>query len=87
MAMGHIDYAIENLPNVTSKIGIDTKNVETVQAQHQDFTVFANNAISNIKNVDVPITLADLEQYNTALQASFLTISKSADLSLVNYLR
>lgn len=87
IAMGHIDYAIENLPNVTSKIGIDTKNVETIESQHQDFTVFANNAISNIENVDIPLTLAELEQYNTALQASFLTISKSADLSLVNYLR
>jgi len=87
IAMGHINFAIENLPNVTSKIGIDTKNVETIESQHEDFKVFANNAISNIENVDVPLTLAELEQYNTALQASFLTISKSADLSLVNYLR
>lgn len=87
IAMGHINFAIENLPNVTSKIGIDTKNVETIESQHEDFKVFANNAVSNIENVDVPLTLAELEQYNTALQASFLTISKSADLSLVNYLR
>ncbi|OSQ39680.1 flagellar hook-associated protein FlgL [Thalassospira mesophila] len=87
IALGHIEYAIDNLPNVTSKIGIDTKNVETVESQHQDFSVFANNAISDIENVDVPLTLAELEQYNTALQASFLAISKSADNSLVNYLR
>ncbi|PKR55924.1 flagellar hook-associated protein FlgL [Thalassospira marina] len=87
MALGHIEYAIENLPNVTSKIGIDTKNVETVESQHQDFAVFANGAISDIENVDIPLTLAELEQYNTALQASFLTISKSSENSLVNYLR
>ncbi|AUG51995.1 flagellar hook-associated protein FlgL [Thalassospira marina] len=87
MALGHINFAIENLPNVTSKIGIDVKNVETIETQHQDFAVFANNAISDIENVDVPLTLAELEQYNTALQASFLTISKSSENSLVNYLR
>jgi flagellar hook-associated protein 3 FlgL len=87
IALGHINDAIENLPNVTSKIGIDTKNVETVGSQHEDFTVFANSAISNIENVDIPITIANLEQYNTALQASFLAIAKSADLSLVSYLR
>ena len=87
IALGHIEHAIENLPNVTSKIGIDTKNIENVEAQHRDFAVFANNAISDIENVDVPLTIIEVEQHTTALQASLMTIAKTSDISLVNYLR
>lgn len=87
MALGHIEYAIENLPNVGSKIGIDTKNVEEIESQHRDFAVFANNAVSDIENVDIPLTLIEVEQHKTALQASLMTIAKTSDISLVNYLR
>jgi len=49
--------------------------------------VFAAQAISDIETVDVPLTLAELSQYETALQASFIAISRASDLSLANYLR
>lgn len=87
IALGHLNNAINDLPNVNARIGIDSKNVETVKNQHEDFQVFANNAISDIENVDIPLTLAQLEQQKTALQASYMTISQSSDISLVNYMR
>ncbi|MDP2696661.1 flagellin [Thalassospira sp.] len=87
IAMGHLDNAIKNLPNVQSKIGIDISNIERYENQHKDFRVFASQAITDIESVDVPLTMIELEQHRTALQASFLAISRSSEISLVNYLR
>ncbi|MBC07800.1 flagellin [Thalassospira sp.] len=86
-ALGFINNAINDLPNVQGQIGLDIANVERFEERHQDFKVFAAQAISDIETVDVPLTLAELTQYETALQASFISISRAADLSLANYLR
>jgi len=87
VAMGYISEAIDDLPNVQGQIGLDIANVERFETRHEDFKVFAAQAISDIETVDVPLTLAELTQYETALQASFISISRAADLSLANYLR
>ncbi|PKR58231.1 flagellin [Thalassospira lohafexi] len=87
VAIGFISDAIDNLPNVQGQIGLDISNIERFEARHEDFKVFAAQAISDIETVDVPLTLAELSQHETALQASFISISRAADLSLANYLR
>ncbi len=87
VALGFINDAINDLPNVQGQIGLDISNIERFETRHQDFKVFAAQAISDIETVDVPLTLAELGQYETALQASFIAISRAADLSLANYLR
>lgn len=87
VALGFINDAINELPNVQGQIGLDIANVERFEERHQDFKVFAAQAISDIETVDVPLTLAEVSQYTTALQASFISISRAADLSLANYLR
>ncbi|WP_417805784.1 hypothetical protein [Thalassospira lucentensis] len=87
VALRFISDAIEDLPNVQGQIGLDMANVERFEARHEDFKVFAAQAISDIETVDVPLTLAELKQYETALQASFISISRSSELSLANYLR
>lgn len=87
VALGFINDAINELPNIQGQIGLDISNVERFETRHQDFKVFAAQAISDIETVDVPLTLAELSQYETALQASFIAISRASDLSLANYLR
>ncbi|UKV15419.1 hypothetical protein L6172_03725 [Thalassospiraceae bacterium SW-3-3] len=87
IALGHLNEAIESLPNVQSAIGIDIANIERFESQHSDFKVFASAAITDIEQVDVPLTLAEAKQYETALQASFMSISRASELSLVNFLR
>lgn len=87
VALGYITEAIESLPNVQGQIGLDISNIERYENRHEDFKVFAAQAISDIETVDVPLTLAELKQHETALQASFISISRAADLSLANYLR
>ncbi|MEQ8392306.1 MAG: flagellin [Thalassospira sp.] len=87
VAIGFVSQAIEDLPNVQGQIGLDIANIERFETRHEDFKVFAAQAISDIETVDVPLTLAELTQHETALQASFIAISRAADLSLANYLR
>ena len=87
VALGFINDAINDLPNVQGQIGLDIANIERFEERHQDFKVFSAQAISDIETVDVPLTLAEVSQYTTALQASFISISRAADLSLANYLR
>ncbi|MFC4235349.1 hypothetical protein ACFOY8_08925 [Thalassospira xianhensis] len=86
-ALDHINDAIENLPNIQGKIGLDIANLERFEGSHADFKVFASQAIADIEGVDIPLTLVELAQHETALNASFMTISRSSELSLVNYLR
>lgn len=87
VALGFISQAINDLPNVQGQIGLDIANIERFEVRHEDFKIFAAQAISDIETVDVPLTLAELTQHETALQASFISISRAADLSLANYLR
>lgn len=87
VALGFVSDAIDELPNVSSQIGLDIANIERYEERHEDFKVFASQAISDIETVDVPLTLAELKQHETALQASFIAISRASDLSLANYLR
>lgn len=87
VALGFVSDAIDQLPNVSSQIGLDIANIERYEVRHEDFKVFAAQAITDIETVDVPLTLAELSQHETALQASFIAISRAADLSLANYLR
>ena len=83
VALGFINDAINELPNVQGQIGLDIANVERFEERHQDFKVFAAQAITDIETVDVPLTLAEVSQYTTALQASFISISRAADKSVV----
>ncbi|MAZ34365.1 MULTISPECIES: flagellin [Thalassospira] len=87
VALGHITDAIDNLPNVQGKIGLNIANIERVETRHEDYKVFASQAISDIEGVDVPLVVAESAQYATALNASFIAISRASELSLANYLR
>ncbi|HBU99462.1 flagellin [Thalassospira lucentensis] len=87
VALRFISDAIDELPNVQGQIGLDIANIERFESRHEDFKVFAAQAISDIETVDVPLTLAELSQHETALQASFISISRASELSLANYLR
>lgn len=87
VSLGFITDAIDQLPNVQGQIGLDIANIERFEGRHEDFKIFAAQAISDIETVDIPLTLAELTQHETALQASFISISRASELSLANYLR
>jgi len=56
-------------------------------AQLQAASTVYKGFVSNIEDVDMAEALAKLNQNQTALQASYQTISQLNQLSLLNYLQ
>jgi flagellar hook-associated protein 3 FlgL len=85
-AMNLITAAIEELPDVRSRIGRDIKTIEQTNIIHEDFTLLAINAIADIENVNIVEAANLLSANETQLQASYLSLSRINQLSLINFL-
>ncbi len=58
-----------------------------MKTRHQDFTVFTNELIGQIENVDVAAAVARLSIAQTFLEASYMITARLSQLSLANFLR
>ncbi len=85
-AMNLVTAAIEELPDVRSRIGRDIKTIEQTNVIHEDFKLLSVNAIADIENVDVVQAANLLSANETQLQASFLSLSRINQLSLINFI-
>jgi flagellar hook-associated protein 3 FlgL len=79
--------AIDELTNYRAEVGAKQVTLATVNVRHQDFTLFVENVISDVEDVDVILAVTQLAQQQTVLEASFITLSRLAGLSLTNFLR
>jgi flagellar hook-associated protein 3 FlgL len=86
-ALDVVNQAVEGLPDVRTRIGLSRKTLETTNEKHNEFILFAEETISDIENVDVAETVTRINEAQTTLQASYLTVSRLSDVSLLNYLR
>ncbi|AJD50886.1 MULTISPECIES: hypothetical protein [Thalassospira] len=87
VALGHVKNAIKSLTDVQTSIGVDLHNTENVQSQNTDLKLFYEEAVTSFEAADIPSTIAILAQYETSLQASYMVLNKSTQLSLTDYLR
>jgi len=85
-ALDVVNEAVEGLPDVRTRIGLSRKTLETATAKHNEFLLFAEQTISDIENVDVAETVTRINEAQTTLQASYLTVSRLSQVSLLNYL-
>ena len=79
--------AINELSSYRAEIGSTMKSLDAVNLRHQDFALFVENVISGIEDVDVTVAVTQLAQQQNLLEASFITLSRLAGLSLTNFLR
>lgn len=79
--------AITELTTYRAEIGSSLKTLENVNARHEDFSLFVEGVISGVEDVDVTLAVTQLAQQQTIIEASFVTLSRIAGLSLTNYLR
>ena len=86
-ALGLVIEAMDDIPDIRSKIGSDLLALEQMKTRHQDFTVFTNESISQIENVDVAAAVARLSIDQTFLEASYMLTARLSQLSLANFLR
>ena len=86
-ALGLVVEAIEEIPDIRSRIGSDRRALEETKIRHEDFVVFTKNAISQIEDVDLAEAISRLSFEETQLEASFSLTARLAQLSLANFLR
>jgi flagellar hook-associated protein 3 FlgL len=86
-ALDVVSQALDGLPDVRTRIGLDRKTLESVNGRHQEFLLFAEQNISDIENVDIPETVTRLNEAQVTLEASYLTLSRLSQTTLMNFLR
>ena len=64
-----------------------TPTQTVVMPHHREFTVFTNESISQIENVDVAAAVARLSIDQTFLEASYMLTARLSQLTLANFLR
>ncbi len=85
-ALKVINTAIDNIPTTRSRIGASLKAIEGADLGHNDMELFMERTISDIENVDIPETVAQLANNQVLLEASFMTIGRLSQLNLANFL-
>jgi flagellar hook-associated protein 3 FlgL len=86
-ALDVVNQALDGLPDVRTRIGLDRNTLESVNDRHQEFLLFAEENISDIENVDIPETVTRLNEAQVTLEASYMTLSRLSQTTLMNFLR
>ena len=82
-----VNQAINELSTVRSKIGGTQNALDAANQDHIDMTLYMEQSITKITQVDVAEAATRLSADQVMLQASYMTISQLSKLSLANYLR
>lgn len=79
--------AVDGLSDIRGRIGASSKVLEATANGHQDYLTYSTNLVSTLEDVDVAEATTRLAQDEVQLQASYLSLSRITELSLLQYLR
>lgn len=79
--------AVDGLSDVRGRIGASSKVLESAKSGHEDYLTYTTNLVSSLEDVDVAEATTRLAQDEVQLQASYLSLSRLSELSLLQYLR
>jgi flagellar hook-associated protein 3 FlgL len=79
--------AVDGLSDIRGRIGASSKVLESAKSGHEDYLTYTTNLVSTLEDVDVAEATTRLAQDEVQLQASYLSLSRLSELSLLNYLR
>jgi flagellar hook-associated protein 3 FlgL len=85
--LGVISNAIDDLADLRTGIGGTRKTLDEVNVRHRDFILFTEQSISEIQNVDIAETVTRMTHAQITLEASFMTIARLSQVTLLNFLR
>lgn len=86
-ALDLVNQAIQDIPNITSRIASAQTALDSVTTENDDLKVYLNQSVTDITGIDVTEVMTRLTQDQTLLQASYMTISTLSQLNLASYLR
>lgn len=85
-ALGLVAEAIEEIPNIRSEIGSSRAVLESTKKLQNNTTLLAEKTITDVENTDITEALTLLAQNSTLIEASFATLSRFNNISLLKYI-
>jgi flagellar hook-associated protein 3 FlgL len=85
-ALGTTNKAVADLGNLQESISDTSKTLSNAQQTQTSFVTYLQNSLSGVKDVDTAQAAAQVQQFQTQLQASFLAVSTLTKLSLASFL-
>ena len=79
--------ALTNIANTRTQIGAVRNTLDDLNEKHNEYLLFTEQTIGEIENVDLAEAVTRLNDASVALDASFLSVSKLSQLTLLNFLR
>jgi flagellin-like hook-associated protein FlgL len=78
--------AVADLGNLQENISNTSNTLNSAQTTQTSFVTYLQNSLSGVKDVDTAQAAAQVQQFQTQLQASFLAVSTLTKLSLAQFL-
>ena len=79
--------ALDNVANLRTQIAAVATTLDQVNRKHDEFMLFTEQTIGEIENVDIAEAFSFMNVATVTLEASFMTLSRLSQLSLLNFLR
>ena len=85
-ALSFVTAAIDEIPNIRSEIGSSRATLENLMTSHGDTILLADRTIGEIEKPDLAEAATLLAQNATQIEASFATLSRLNQLSLIEFI-
>ena len=86
-ALAVVTDALDNIANSRTQIGAVATTLSELNRKHDEFMLFTEQTIGEIENVDIAEAVSLMNVATVSLEASFMTLSRLAQLTLMNFLR
>ncbi len=86
-ALEIVNTAAHSVADIRTQIGNTRSSLAEIEKTHQDFILFASETIGDLENTDITLAITKLNETQTTLEASYMTLSRLGQISLLQYLR
>ncbi|MDQ6989875.1 MAG: hypothetical protein Q9M19_08325 [Mariprofundaceae bacterium] len=86
-AIGDLSKASNGMIDLTSRVGGQINALSSYRQSYEDMQFAIEKRLNEHETADIPALVAEMQQANIALQASYSQIANMKNLSLVNFLR
>lgn len=82
-----VDPITHDIADLRTLVGASMRSLDSTTKRLDEFMLYTEQTIGDIENVDPAAAIARLATYETQLQASYMTLTRLSQLTLVNFLR
>lgn len=86
-ALDIVNTATQSVADIRTQIGNTRSSLAEIEKTHQDFMLFASETIGDLENTDITFAITKLNETQTTLEASYMTLSRLGQISLLQFLR